>query len=173
MKESQHEKQGYYWTTDPITRKPLVRPVVSDSNGKLFNKDTILEYLLSPEDGSIKAEAELILQGSVKSLKDVVELRFEVSEPTDAAGKETWRCPITNDMLGPGSKAVYLVPCGHAFSPSAIKGIEPSMTRAANMTRAAELPPPPQPRPWSMIRRERRPCGGGSWRRPGRSPAPS
>ena len=122
LKETQHEKQGYYWTYDPISRKPLVRPVVSDSNGKLYNKDTILEYLLSPEDGSTKAEAELILQGSVKSLKDVVELKFEVNEPT-AGDKETWKCPITSDTLGPGSKAVYLVPCGHVFSPSAIKEI--------------------------------------------------
>lgn len=30
-------------------------------------------------------------------------------------------CPITSKQLGPSVKAVYLVPCGHAFSQEAIK----------------------------------------------------
>ena len=46
VKESQHEQQEYQWTTDPISRQPLVQPVVSDSSGKLYNKATILEYLV-------------------------------------------------------------------------------------------------------------------------------
>lgn len=124
LKESQHEQQEYYWTTDPVSRKPLSQPVVSDSNGKLYNKETIIEYLIPSEDPSETVEAEKILQGSVKSLKDIVEVRFEVdtSRPTKA-GREVWKCPITSDVLGPGSKAAYLVPCGHAFSGSAIKEV--------------------------------------------------
>ena len=35
--------------------------------------------------------------------------------------KERWICPITSKELGPAVKAVYLVPCGHAFSHEAIK----------------------------------------------------
>jgi len=124
IKESQHEQQEYYWTTDPVSRKPLSHAVVSDSNGKLYNKETIIEYLIPSDDPSEKVEAEKILQGSVKSLKDIVEVRFEVatSAPTKA-GREVWKCPITSDILGPGSKAAYLVPCGHAFSGSAIKEV--------------------------------------------------
>ena len=101
---------------------------MSDSNGRLYNKASILEHLLPAEDGSSKAEADAVLQGAVKSLKDVVEVKFEVEEksPDDKSSgskKEVWKCPITGNILGPGSKAVYLVPCGHAFSASAIKEV--------------------------------------------------
>jgi hypothetical protein len=124
LKESQHEQQEYYWSTDPISQKPLAQPVVSDCNGKLYNKETILEFLV---EGKCKEDAELFTQGEVRSRKDVVEVKFEVdndSSKTNGNGKhEIWTCPVTGDRLGPGSKAVYLVPCGHAFSGSAIKEV--------------------------------------------------
>jgi len=115
LKESRNEQQEHYWTTDPISQRPLVQPVVSDSSGKLYNKDTILEYLV---EGSRKEDAERETQGAVKSLKDVVEVKFEVDGET-----KFWKCPVTGNRLGPGSKAVYLVPCGHAFSGTAIKEV--------------------------------------------------
>lgn len=125
IKESQHEQQEYYWTTDPISREPLAQPVVSDGNGKLYNKATILEFLV---EGARKEDAEAITQGAVKSLKDVVEVKFEMDDEATkqangSAKHEMWKCPITGDKLGPGSKAAYLVPCGHAFSGSAIKEV--------------------------------------------------
>jgi len=124
VKESQHEQQEYQWTTDPISRQPLAQPVVSDSSGKLYNKATILEYLV---EGARKEEAERETQGRVKSLKDVVEVRFEVDTDSfdvdGASKKQVWKCPVTGDTLGPGSKAVYIVPCGHAFSGAAIKEV--------------------------------------------------
>ncbi|KAK3112607.1 Replication termination factor 2 [Teratosphaeriaceae sp. CCFEE 6253] len=121
IKESQQEQQEHSWKTDPISNQPLAQPIVSDSSGKLYNKDTILEYLV---EGSRKADAERITQGAVKSLKDVVEVKLELDpEATAEAKHEVWRCPITGDRLGPGSKAAYLVPCGHAFSGAAIKAV--------------------------------------------------
>lgn len=122
VKEVQHEQQEYYWTTDPISREPLTQPVVSDSSGKLYNKSTILEYLV---ESARKEDADTITQGAIKSLKDVVEVKFEIdTAATSSVVKgEAWKCPITGDKLGPGSKAVYLVPCGHAFSGSAIKEV--------------------------------------------------
>jgi hypothetical protein len=124
LKESQHEQQEYYWTTDPISQKPLAQPVVSDCSGKLYNKDTILEFLV---EGSRKEDAETVTLGAVKSLKDVVEVKFDVDGDTSknngSVSHENWKCPITGDKLGPGAKAVYLVPCGHAFSGSAIKEV--------------------------------------------------
>lgn len=115
IKESQSEQQAYQWSTDPISRQPLAAPVVSDATGKLYNKDTILEYLV---EGARKEEAERETKGAVKSLKDVVEVKFETDADTKA-----WKCPVTGDKLGAGSKAVYIVPCGHAFSASAIKEV--------------------------------------------------
>jgi len=125
VKETQAEQQEYFWTTDPITNEPLEPPIVSDSNGKLYRKESVLK-LLTGDESIIKEEAEKSTQGAIKTLKDVVEVKFE-EEAQDglernANGSVTrkWVCPITNKSLGPGSKAVYLVPCGHAFSGAAI-----------------------------------------------------
>ncbi|KAJ9631678.1 Replication termination factor 2 [Taxawa tesnikishii (nom. ined.)] len=139
QKEKQAEQQSYYWTTDPISRKPLAAPVVSDCNGKLYNKDTILEYLLPSEAGEAsKTEAEAILQGSVKSLKDIIEVKFESDTSGDCKNdQQKWKCPVTGDRLGPGSKAVYLVPCGHAFSGSAIKEVSGERCLVCNETYAS------------------------------------
>ncbi|KAF2487795.1 Rtf2 RING-finger-domain-containing protein [Neohortaea acidophila] len=120
VKETQHSQQEYYWSTDPISRLPLSAPVVSDCAGKLYNKDTILEFLV---EGRRAEEAEVETRGAVRSLRDVVEVRFEGASSTDGEATTKWKCPVTGDRLGAGSKAVYLIPCGHAFSSAAIKEV--------------------------------------------------
>ncbi|KAI9664112.1 MAG: hypothetical protein M1821_007603 [Bathelium mastoideum] len=137
LKESQHSQQEYYWTTDPLSQKPLAAPVVSDCNGKLYNKDSIIEHLLPSEDETKKTEAEAILQGAVKSLKDVVDIKFSVGSGSEeergtATGAGEWKCPITNESLGAGVKAVYVVPCGHAFSASAVKEVSGELCMTCN-----------------------------------------
>jgi hypothetical protein len=132
IKESQHSQQEYYWSTDPLSQKPLAAPIVSDCNGKLYNKDSIIEYLLPSDEGTSKSEADNVLQGVVKSLKDVVDVRFEVEGGNEPNGNGTkhsqhWICSITNERLGPGSKAVYIVPCGHAFSAAAVKEVSDNL----------------------------------------------
>lgn len=131
IKESQAESQTFHWSTDPISLKPLSAPVVSDNTGKLYNKDTIIEFLLPSADNTITRDAATALSATVKSLKDVVEVRFETDE------KNAWKCPITNEALGPGSKAVYLVPCGHAFSGTAIKEVSGEKCLTCNESYAA------------------------------------
>lgn len=138
VKEVQNEQQEYAWSHDPLTRKPLARPVVSDSAGILYNKDSIIEFLLADEGDAEKVEKDKVMEGRVKGMKDVVEVQFEVLEgERDGVGegvnggglgggtgrREVWVCPITGRELGPGSKAVYLVPCGHAFAGSVVKEV--------------------------------------------------
>ncbi|KAL9078560.1 MAG: hypothetical protein Q9157_002518 [Trypethelium eluteriae] len=142
LKESQHSQQEYYWTTDPLSQKPLAAPIVSDCNGKLYNKDSIIEHLLPSEDEVKKSEAEDVLQGAVNSLKDVVDVKFTVDpslegEMTGSTKIAQWICPITNERLGAGAKAVYVVPCGHAFSANAVKEVsgELCMTAVGNKKR--------------------------------------
>lgn len=125
VKEAQREQQEHYWTTDPLSHKPLLRPIVSDSVGNLYNKDSILKYLIGAEDDDIssKADCDEILQGRVKGLKDVVELKFELSSEgvsKDGNG-EKWICPVTTKELGPAVKSVYIVPCGHVFAEEAVR----------------------------------------------------
>ena len=138
-KEQLTEQQEYHWSTCPLSRKPLAAPVVSDAAGALYNKDSVIEFLLA-EDGREKEEAgkvadmkrdgefaELGCAGDrLKGLKDVVEVKFEIGQErtTEASGRrETWMCPITGRELGPGAKAVYIVPCGHAFAGSVVKEV--------------------------------------------------
>jgi hypothetical protein len=131
-KEVQTEQQAHAWSHDPLSRKPLARPVVSDCAGVLYNKDSIIEFLLCGDDDPEKLEAEKQMQGRVKSLKDVVEVKFEVDAEGESVlvasngstgRREKWVCPITGRELGPGAKAVYLVPCGHAFAGSVVKEV--------------------------------------------------
>jgi hypothetical protein len=131
LKETLQEHQAYLWTTDPLTNQPLRTPIVSDCNGVLYSKDSILEFLLPAQDAaaaSKRAEAEKLLAGAVRCLRDVVQVRFE-RDPEEAAGggadagTMAWICPVTRKRLGPRTKAVYLVPCGHAFSAAAVKEV--------------------------------------------------
>ncbi|KAL4808475.1 DUF602 domain protein [Aspergillus unguis] len=135
LKETQRELQEHFWTTCPISHKPLQRPVVSDSGGNLYNKDAILKFLLPGEEVegiSSKADCEEILAGRVKGLRDVVELKFEIDTEREGQQgrngngdkKEGWICPVTAKQLGPNVKAVYLVPCGHVFSEEAVRQLK-------------------------------------------------
>jgi Rtf2 RING-finger len=123
LKATQLEAQTHAWTYCPLSNRPLATPIVSDCAGTLYNKDAILEQLLPKDDdvpASIIKEKEDILQGRVKSLRDVVEVKFTVVKD----GKDEKKiCPIISKELGPSTKAVYLVPCGHAFSEVAIREV--------------------------------------------------
>ncbi|KAK5936832.1 Replication termination factor 2 [Knufia obscura] len=124
MKEKQQEHLAHRWSQCPLSHTALKKPVVADYAGDLYNKDAIIQFLL-PEDVSTldKAEAETFLGGRVKSLKDVVEIQFEV-EHDEKKNIDKWICPVTGKELGPAVKAVYIVPCGHAFSHEAIKAVK-------------------------------------------------
>ena len=130
IKESKQEQLEYNWTTCPLSHGPLVQPAVSDCLGRLYNKDAILKFLLPSEDGTSKADSEEFLAGRVRSLKDVVEIKFEVEEQAQmnaSSGarhrREKWVCPVTRKELGASVRSAYLTPCGHAFSETAIKEI--------------------------------------------------
>lgn len=129
LKETQNEQQQYHWSTCPLSHRPLSAPIVSDSSGTLYSKAAILESLLEAgkgSDGKIELGGGWSFPSGVKSLRDVVEVKFQKEEKDDDEKHKSptplkWVCPVTNKALGPGVKAVYLVPCGHAFSETAIK----------------------------------------------------
>ncbi|KAL4921603.1 DUF602-domain-containing protein [Aspergillus aurantiobrunneus] len=129
LKETQRELQEHFWTTCPLSHKQLLRPIVSDCAGNLYNKDAVLKFLLPGDEVegiSSKADCEEMLAGRVKGLRDIVELKFEID--TEREGhpsakldkREGWICPVTAKQLGPNVKSVYLVPCGHVFSDEAV-----------------------------------------------------
>lgn len=122
------ESQTHAWTYCPLSQRPLSKPIVSDCAGVLYNKDAIIGHLLPSDDSSPerKTEHEDVLQGRVKSIRDVVEVRFkEVKDEVTKLVKAI--CPITSKELGPTTKSVYLVPCGHAYAELAVREV-PSET---------------------------------------------
>lgn len=126
LKEKQKEHLAHRWSQCPLSHKALVKPIVADYTGDLYNKDAIIQFLLPDDVSSLdKVEAETFLQGRVKGLKDVVEIQFEI-EHDEKNNTDKRVCPVTGKELGPAVKAVYLVPCGHAFSSEAIKEMKSS-----------------------------------------------
>lgn len=125
VKEIQTEQQEHYWNTCALSHQPLAQPVVSDASGSLYNKDAILDRLLA-ETQDITDKQELSKRGGplkdrLRSLRDVVEVKFQIDEKDESTSRTRWICPITNKVLGPGTRAIYLVPCGHAFAESVVK----------------------------------------------------
>ena len=92
----------------------------------------MIEYVLSSSLSSDessperKAKHDEVLQGRVQSIRDVVEVKFK--EVKDEVTKQEKKiCPITAKELGPNTKSVYLVPCGHACAELAVREV-PSET---------------------------------------------
>ncbi|KAK9432923.1 Rtf2 RING-finger-domain-containing protein [Lipomyces doorenjongii] len=106
----------FVWSTCLLSKRPLELPVVSDYLGHLYNKDSILEWLISPENFG---DGEAIVP-HIKSLKDIVELKITKDE---TSGK--WTCPVTGkELKAGGSKFDYLPECGHVFAESAFREID-------------------------------------------------
>lgn len=102
------------WKLCAFTGKQLKDRIVSDYKGRLYNKESLLEYLLSPESYT-HVEKEPVRH--IKSMKDFVELKI----CTDEGNDDKWICPISKKESG---KFVYIVECGHVFSESAMKNID-------------------------------------------------
>ena len=126
VKEIQTEQQEHYWATCALSHEPLVHPVVSDGIGTLYNKAAVLDHLLDLAQNSVDkdtlAEQGELFKDRIRSLRDVVEVKFEL-EDGGSTRPTNWICPITNKALGPGTKAIYIVPCGHAFAESVVKEV--------------------------------------------------
>ena len=118
VKEIQVEQQEHYWSTCALSHQPLSLPIVSDALGTMYNKDAVLDHLLSAgkeDKQGLEARGEAF-KDRLRSVRDVVEIKFQ----SEAEGTR-WLCPVTGKPLGHTMRALYLVPCGHAFSKSAMK----------------------------------------------------
>lgn len=134
LKATALESLSHAWAHDPLTSQKFdMENIVSDWRGRIYNYESILNALMPSEDTD---EAPPLVNGNgespelrfsttgIKSLRDVVKLRFKRYAPPGTNGKEIWACPVTLKELGPSTKAVYLVPCGHVFAEAALKQIQ-------------------------------------------------
>ena len=88
---------------------------MSDYKGRLYNKEAILEWLLSPERFP---EVQQSVVKHIKSLKDVVDLQIVREDKTSR-----WICPISRKDIvaeAAATRIIYVAECGHVFTESTI-----------------------------------------------------
>lgn len=119
-------KAASEWKFCKLSNKRLRLPIVSDYKGHLFNKEAILEWLLTPgrEDYS---QDQISNFAHIRRLDDVVELRnlkeIESAETKDRA-KESRSivCEYGEGTFGKCSiKFVYIVNCGDVLPVSSLQ----------------------------------------------------
>lgn len=126
LKATALESLSHAWTRDPLSSEPLdLDNIASDWRGRLYNYESVLKGLMPNDDGEDKANGNdmTFFSTGIKSLRDIVRLQFKRYTPAGANSKTIWACPVSLKELGPATKSVYIVPCGHVFADIAIKEI--------------------------------------------------
>ena len=100
------------WKYCALSRAPLSQPLVSDGFGNLYNKDSIIQYIL--DEGAFGDVQDSM--SHINSMKDVVDLLVGVSD-----GK--YICEVTRRDMNGQTKFVYSSVCGHAVSAEALKNV--------------------------------------------------
>ncbi|KAH9947410.1 Rtf2 RING-finger-domain-containing protein [Amylocystis lapponica] len=117
------------WFFCALSKRPLQEPIVSCALGKLYNKDSLLEYLL---DRSAYGDGEDIC-GHIRSLKDVKTLKLThnttkapVSDSDSAPERAHFVCPLNFKEMNGVQPFVYLASCGCVFSQAGLKAVSSS-----------------------------------------------
>lgn len=115
------------WKKCALTGEPLREPVVSCELGNLYNKEAVLEMLISKSKPEVASH--------IRSLKDVVVLQLtrkaSSSKPVDGAKAETYVdvydaqfvCPIVGIEMSGRHKFIYIAVCGCVMSERALKEV--------------------------------------------------
>ena len=116
LKATALESLSHAWKHCALSGSPLeLDTAISDWRGRLFNYEAILKGLIPSDEPAEQTPATF----GIRSIRDVVRLKFSKSG-------DKWTCPISMKEMGPSTKAVYLVPCGHVFAEVAITEIQDS-----------------------------------------------
>jgi len=143
------------WTTCSLNHDQLCKPIVVDELGNLYNKSSVIEYLLTKKTlaATPTSQSQYLLFDHIQSLKDVWECKFtekkeektvdstsskaKKSSDTDLAlgleidfaGRRLSRfgCPITGLPANGLYKFVIMRVCGCVISEKALKEV-PSQT---------------------------------------------
>jgi len=114
------------WFFCALSKRRLQEPIVSCALGKLYNKDSIIEYLL---DKSAYGDGEDIC-GHIRSLKDVKTLTltpnpapFTASSPISSDDRPQFICPLTLKEMNGAQPFVYLSTCGCVFTLAGLKTV--------------------------------------------------
>jgi len=130
-KPEQRDKDGhrlYRWQHCAISQEPLRKPVVACELGKMYNKTSVIELLLSKDRSNAPMNTE-----HLEKLKDVVELQL-TPNPAYNAEKHAvgdgmyndalispWICPVTGLEMNGRFKFVFAFPTGKVIAERAVK----------------------------------------------------
>jgi len=114
------------WFFCALSKRKLQEPVVSCVLGKLYNKDSIIEFLL---DRGIYGDGENIC-GHVRSLKDVKTLRLTLntapSNGLESTEQAQFVCPLSMKEMNGSQPFVYIDTCGCVFSRAGLRTLTSS-----------------------------------------------
>ncbi|RDA82571.1 hypothetical protein CP532_1058 [Ophiocordyceps camponoti-leonardi (nom. inval.)] len=121
LKATALESLTHAWSHCALSGEGLdLEAAVSDWRGRLYNYEAVLNGLVpsdEPTDVATTTTKATPASMGIASLRDVVKLKF-------SRNGDKWTCPISMKEMGPATKAVYLIPCGHVFAEVAIAEIQ-------------------------------------------------
>ncbi|KAF9444795.1 DUF602-domain-containing protein [Macrolepiota fuliginosa MF-IS2] len=137
------------WFFCALSKRKLQEPVVACALGKLYNKDSIIEYLL---DKSAYGDGEIIC-GHIKSLKDVKQLTLSPNTTPkadskgaadDSTDRAQFVCPFTMKEMNGSQPFVYIWTCGCVFSLAGYKTMSGSSSGSPKVSEGEGLDLCPQ-----------------------------
>lgn len=102
------------WTCCFISKKPLERPIVACKLGRLYNKDSVVMFLLNRQETDPTLATEL---SHIKSLKSLINCNLKSSEAKES---EYFVCPVTGREMNGKSRFYVTKTCGCVLSEQAI-----------------------------------------------------
>lgn len=117
-------------TTCALSKQLLSAPIVSDALGRLYNKDSVVKYLLARAESTDAAQSSRTnaVAGHLRGLKDIKELRltpnpsFSSTEVDTEDDNTPFICPLSQRQMNGRHRFVYLAPCGCVMSESGLRG---------------------------------------------------
>ncbi|PWN31971.1 DUF602-domain-containing protein [Meira miltonrushii] len=119
-------------TTCSLSHQPLQPPIVADRLGNLYNKDSILKYLLSKSDSKGESDAAKKADrtaGHIRGLKDVQTLKPTENPAYKSASKKgeqdedkpaPFICPLNQREMNGRHRFVYIRQCSCMMSSSGL-----------------------------------------------------
>ena len=140
-KPEQKDSDGhrlYKWQHCALSQEPLGKNVVSCQMGRLYNKEAVIELLLSKDRAAAPAWSE-----HLEKLKDVIELELAANPAYDAGRASVgdgyndrlvspWICPVTGLEMNGRFKFVFSWPRGKVVAERAIKVMQEDPAEAAH-----------------------------------------
>lgn len=123
------------WQRCALSQKKLVKPIVSDYKGNLFNKEEVLKYLIEKKMHKLSNEKF----HHINSLSDFVELKILKGD--------SFQCPISGEKISQDESArnpdfAYIVPCGCVLGRKVVCEIVSLVKKKENTIDDVNLPCP-------------------------------